>query len=61
MSESKSQPAGMEHQGQLVTGSGTTEGYSREGSDVDSRLHHAADPTRGATVSWIPPGNVCGD
>lgn len=55
MSEGKSKHDGMEHEGQLVAGSGTAEGHSREGSDVDDRLNHTADPTRGAKASSLHP------
>lgn len=58
MSESKSNNDEMEHEGQLVAGSGTAEGYSREGSDADGRLSHMADPTRGAKASSLPPRSV---
>lgn len=51
MSESKSKLDGMEHEGHLVAGSGTAEGYSREGSEVS----HVADPTRVAKVRSLPP------
>lgn len=40
---------GMEYDGQqhVAPGSGTAEGYSREGSDADMRLnHHHADPAQ---------------
>lgn len=59
MSEDKSQNDGTEHGGQLVAGSGTAEGYSREGLDVDGRLNHTADPTRGAKVSFRFGGGCC--
>eukprot|EP00752_Nemacystus_decipiens_P008024 g7170.t1 len=48
MAESQPNNGGMKHEVQLVAGSGTAEGYSREGSDVDGRLSHVEDPSRGA-------------
>lgn len=58
MSDSKPKNDEMELEGQLVAGSGTAEGYSREGSDVDGRLSHVQveDPTRGAKVRTLLDG-----
>lgn len=55
MPESNSKNDGTEHEGQLVAGSGTAEGYSREGSDVGGRLDQLADPSRGAKASTPSP------
>lgn len=55
ISDYSSKNDGMDYDGQqhVASGSGTAEGYSREGSDVDVRLnhHHHADPARGAQAS----------
>lgn len=56
MSESKPKnDGGRELEGQLVAGTGTAEGYSREGSDADGRVSHVEDPTRGAKASSLTP------
>lgn len=60
MSESKPKnDGGRELEGQLVAGTGTAEGYSREGSDADGRLSHVEDPTRGAKASSLTPPPTC--